>query len=346
MAIAKKSTTAVASLVSTDVLTEKFKYIASKIAELEKSSLELKVDSDETLVIAENNTSISHGLIKEIDALRVNIKAPYAETVKVIDSYCKTVSANAERLKIRFASEVAKFKTIKEAQLKAEAEAKMKEVRAAEEAKTEESSKLVRIREQLTARIYGGTFRKKDGTSVPVAGCMNAEQCKSLEEWITKSVPPISDFKYFPTEYEDMLLSIKSKLAQHASDLIDLEKNDYPSATEGAMRRINESRALSEVENNETKELLGKKIEKEIKGEVRSITNEISAAGKGIRSRVVFDAIPERELEVPRDFLSLDSTKVNAYINDNREKIESDIKEGKETVPGLKFSFDTKFVTR
>lgn len=340
----KKSTPAVQSIVTLEVLTDKFKYASKRMEELDQASLSLKVSSDETLVIAENNTSASHGLLKEVDAIRKTLKAPYAETVKAIDSYCNSITANLERIKLRFSTEVAKYKALKEAQLKAEAESKINEIRAVEAEKKDEADKIARIKEQLLARIYGGTFTKKDGTVVPVTGCIASNQCDILDAWIQKSVPALDTFKHYKNEYEDMLLDVGTKLAEHKLNLLDLEKQDYPSANEGAMKRIQESRAIAEVEKAESKAQFEKKIEKEIRSEVKSVNNEIDDAGKGMRSRIVYSV--EDELLITRDFLSLDSTKVNAYINANKEKIESNIKEGKETVPGIKFYFETKFITR
>lgn len=342
---AKKAEIAKVSFVKPEELAEKFKYANSRMEILNKTSLELKVESSEQLVIAENNSKETHNLIKEVEKVRKMIKEPYASTVTMIDSYCKTISDNLERIKTRFVSEITAFKTIEEARLKAESESKLNDLKILESEKKEESEKITRIENQLIARIYGGQYTTKDGQPKSAAGCIKSSECDDLLKWINDNAPAITVFKHFPTLYEDMLISIKSKLAGHKINLIELEtKNDSPIAREGAMRRIAESRieAIQEVQTNAA--TFEKVIEKSVKKEVRTINNEIEAAGKGIRETLTFEVVDE--LLVPRDMLSVDPTKINDYLNANKDKIKESLTKGEESIPGIRFFVDNKFITR
>lgn len=344
--MAKKKTEELAktALLKPDVLTDKFKFTKHQIEALEKVSLELKVTSDETLVIAENNATSAVKLYKEVEELRKSLKAPYVATSQMIDAYCGIITDNISRIKLRLLTEVTNYRVLKEAQKKAEADSKLQEIADLEKEKTEEADRLVRIEAQLIARIYGGVYTKRDGTPQTLQGCLKSTECSALRIWINDNVPKLETFKHFRNKYEDMLLSIHKKLTEHEANLIDLEKPDYPTATEGAIRRITEARNEATEGVQTTQAEVTKIITKEIKSETKSVENEISEAGKGIRERVVYK-VTEAKL-IPRDFLSIDPVKINNYLNDNKDKIKEQIANNQEVIPGIKFFIESKFVAR
>ena len=71
---------------------------------------------------------------------------------------------------------------------------------------------------------------------------------------------------------------------------------------------------------------------------------DVFNAGKGVRENVAWEV--RDEILVPRDMLSVDSAKINAYMNDNKEKIKKAISENEEVLPGVRFYIDTKFIAR
>lgn len=345
MVAKKNETTAVAKFVTQDELFEKFKYVNSKLPILDKTSLELVVESEEQLVIAENNASEVLALTKEVDKVRKMLKEPYANTVKMIDSYCKGITDTLDRAKLRLTTQITNFKVVKEAQMKLEREQKLKELEALETEKREESEKISRIQQQLIARIYGGAYKIKDGTTKTVTGCIKSGDCVDLLKWINANVPAPTTFKHFGIMYEDMLISVKQKLAEHQNNLTELEtKADFPTIREGAMRRINEARSEAIKETVEDIERVDKLITKSIKSEIRSMDSEVNEAGKGVRETLKF--MISDELLVPRDMLCVDEKKVTEYLNANKEKIKADLISNQETIPGIKFYVDNKFVAR
>jgi len=341
---AKTTSTTVATLLPKETMVEKFRYVASKLPILEKSSLDLKVESDEQLTIAENNASEALSLLKEVDSVRKTLKAPYADTVKMIDSYCKTITDSLDRIKTRFSAEITAYRVIQQASARAEMESKLKELEVLEKEKKEESEKIIRIEAQMIARIFGGSYKKKDGTIETFAGQLTSFNCKELLTWMNQRLPPISDFKHFPVLYEDTVTSIKKKLAEHTSNLIILESEDGMIAKEGAVRRTAELRTEASKEILEKGDKIEKLIDKSIRKEVRTMENEVKDAGKGVRKELRWDVIDE--LAVPRDILSVDTMKISKYINENREKIKTQIVNGEEILPGIKFYFADNFVTR
>ena len=343
----KKEETGVAkvkSLMETDVMTEKFRYINSKIPILEKSSLELKVETEESLAIAKNNASEAHTFLKELDNTRKILKAPYAETVKVIDTYCKKIEENLARIKLRFTSQVANYKILQEAQAKIERDKKMLELQQLEAEKTEESGKITRIEAQLVARIFGGTYKNKDGQPKTVSGCVRSTECDELLTWINANVPAVSSFKHLGVLYEDTIISIRSRLADHKANILDLETKDGLIAQQGALKRINESRVEASNEIIMNAKTAEKIIQKEVIRETRNAERVIEDAGKGLRETITFRIIDETL--VPRDMLSIDESKITKYINANKEKIKESLTKNEESVPGIRFAVEDKFITR
>ena len=334
----------VVKFVQKEDLMEKFKYVNSRLNILDKTSLELKVESNEQLTIAENNAKEVVQLAKEVENSRKIMKAPYADVVKMIDSYCKVIDDNFARIKLRFTSEITNFKQIQQAALKAEQDAKLKEVEALEVVKQTEADKIKRIHAQLIARIYGGTYTQKDGTQQNHSGCIKATDCDDLLKWINDSIPAINSFVHFATLYEDTIIEVKKKLAEHRINLYNLELTNIPKLRNEALQYINESRVNAAQEILENGDLVDRKIEKEIKREVNAISNEIKDAGKGVRNVVTWEI--QDELLVPRDFLSIDSVKVNAYLNANKEKIKVCITSNEEVVPGIRFFIGSSYIAR
>jgi hypothetical protein len=341
-----KKTTEVA-VVTKESLSETFKYINSKATVYEKSTAELKVEGEDQLVIAQNNASDVNALLKEADKLRKTIKEPYANAVKTIDSYVKLITDSLERSKTRLTSEITNYKVIQEAAAKKEREAKLKELETLEAEKKEETARIDRIQQQLVARIFGGSYTVKDGTSKSSAGCIKSSDCVELSKWINENAPKPDTFKHFSVLYEDMIASVKKRLTEHTTNLLDLEKAneiDSKGALEGAIRRINESRTEAAQEIVEVKQTAEKITEKSIKSEIRTINNVVAEAGKGVRDTVKW--IVTDETLVPRDMLCVDEKKLNQYLNDNKEQIKNALTENTELIPGIKFFVENKFIAR
>jgi hypothetical protein len=332
------------SFITVDILKEKFKYASARLPILDKTSLELKVESDEQLTIAENNAVEAASLLKEVDSVRKLLIGPYADTIKMTNFYCKTISDNLERIKLRFTSQITDYKVIKEAQAKVEREKKLKELEILETEKREESAKITRIEAKLVAEIYGGSYTTKNGESKIAKGCTNESDCSNLLSFINQNAPDPKDFKHFQGTYEDMIISVKKKLADHKINLIDLHKEDAPIAREGAMRRITEQRVEAVQDITANAQEAEKIIVKETKSEVRSMDREVKEAGKGVRGTLAYDITDENL--VPRDMLSVDEKKINRYVNVNKENIKDKLSRNEEIIPGIRFFVDNNFIAR
>jgi hypothetical protein len=138
-----------------------------------------------------------------------------------------------------------------------------------------------------------------------------------------------------------MIRKVKKRLAEHKISLIASETSD-PYKHEKAMEKINDARSKAEVENMDNQETISKRIDREIHKEIRVGEKAIFEAGKGIRGTIKFNII-DLAL-IPRDFFTLDETKIRSYVNINKERIEKDLQQNTETIPGLKFYHDESYV--
>jgi len=341
-----KTTTAVAipeGFITADVLVEKFKDISDKLPKLEESSKELKVISDDTLLIATNTLSEVVGHIKLVDNIRTDLKKPYFDTGKMIDQYCKGIDDILQRCKVRFGSEITNYKTLKEAEERQKQAQRLKELETLEAEKTEEANLILRIEKQLNARLYGGVYYTKSGERKSSAGCLNPEDCTILHKVLNESIPKIDSFKHYPERYEEMVIKVAKRLSEHQANLTIIGgTSDYERKV--AMERIAQSRSDAEVESLDNQEAITKQIEREIRKEEVITEKAVSEAGKGVRQDLKFTVIEESL--VTRDFLSVDHAKIREYLNANREKIKEQLQKNEETLPGIKFFISDTFVSR
>jgi hypothetical protein len=140
-----------------------------------------------------------------------------------------------------------------------------------------------------------------------------------------------------------MIRKAKKRLAEHKINLLSAETSD-PYKHEKAMEKINDARSKAEVENMDNQEIINKRIDREVHKEIRAGEKAIFEAGKGIRGSLKFNIIDEAI--IPRDFFTLDETKIRSYANINKERIEKDLQQNTETIPGLKFYYDESYVVQ
>lgn len=332
------------SLLSANVIAEKFREIKDKLPELDNLSNELKVVTEQHLVVATNNVQQVAQFIKDVEKTKKLLGNPYYLTYKAINEYCKPIMDTLERIKSRFSSEIANYKIAQEATARAEAARKQKELDDLRIEKEEESKKITRIERQLIARIFGGIYYDKTGASHRVNGCLKSEDCNVLLKWVNETAPGKDKFKHYPNEYEEMLAVSLRRLAKHKADLIILESKVDPDDKAKAMENMTDARITAEIKSSERSEASARKVEKEIRHEEIKSEKEIAEAGKGLRSTLKFEVYDEKL--IPREFLSIDNVKVNKFTDDNREQIKRWLQEGTEIIPGIKFFVEDGFVVR
>lgn len=340
--IPSKETTAIV-LVSDDNLKKQFPQIGNKIEQFTKISLEIDISDNDKLVAAENNSSEIHEMIKNIEKIRKIFKSPYDTAAKKIDAYAKGLSDPLEKAKKRFNDAVAVYKTAQAALLRAAQEKKESEIKKVEEEKRDELERITRINRQLNARIYGGYWITKEGETKTAQGCLIESDCDDLQTFIMTKSPKPDSFKYFATQYEETRAQILKRLGEQKVNLHNLN-SESSILRKDALTKINEAKVLADVKSLEVSEKMEKKIATETKKEITGITREIAEAHKGVRQILKFTVI--NPVVVPKEFFVIDETKITEYMNQNNEQIRQDLRDNKETFPGIKFFVDNAYASK
>lgn len=328
------------ALVKVEDLKNKFPDIQDKIKEYTEYSLAVKIETDDNLMAADNTSSEVHEVLKNVEKVRQVLKAPYFNTGKVIDEYAKTMTDPLEKAKKRINEEIARYRVIKAAMIKAEEDAKMREIAALEEEKREEMNKITRIEQQLTARTYGGVWITRDGQKMTSIGCVKESDCDDLITLIVTKVPKPESFKFYQAQAEEMLSKVRDRIAKHKINLHNLN-GDSKILREDALVKINEAKVEAGVEAAETKEIIEKKIEKETKQQIKGFEKSIDQARKGVAQVLKFSVLEEHL--VPREFLVVSEEKIRDYMRQNGEQIRTDLKDNKVSLPGIKFYIDDSY---
>lgn len=328
------------ALIKVEDLKNKFPEVQDKIKEYTDYSLAIKIETEDNLMAADNMSSEVHEVLKNVEKVRQVLKAPYFNTGKAIDEYAKTMTDPLEKAKKRINEEIARYKVVQAAMIKAQEEAKMKEIAALEEEKREEMNKIFRIEQQLNARIYGGLWITKDGNQMTSIGCIKESDCDDLVTLIVTKVPKAESFKHYSSQAEEMLSKIRDRIAKHKINLHNLN-GESKMLREDAIAKISEAKTEAGVQSNETKEVLERKVEREIKTEVKSFEKTYDQARKGVAKILKFVVVEEHI--VPREFFTISEEKVRDYMRQNGDQIKDDLQNNKVSIPGIKFYIDDSY---
>lgn len=330
-------------ILKTEEIAVQFPNVQEKIEKYNRYSLSLQIEDDDTLKVAENTSSEVHEIYKNVEKVRQVLKGPYFQTAKNIDEYAKTITGPLTAVKKRINDEIANYRTVQAAMLRAKQEEEMARIAALEAEKKDELSRITRIEQQLNGRIYGGFWLDKNKMKQSSSGCIKETDCDELLNVIVTKVPKPDTYKHFPTQHEEMISNVKKRLAEHKINLHNLN-GDSRILREDAMKKIAEAKVSAGIMSDEAKEQMEKKIEKEIKGEVRTFEKSVAEAGKGVRKILKF--VVTEPAKVPRDFFEISEDKIRDHMNANNEKIRKDLLENRESIPGIKFYIDDSYASR
>jgi len=317
--------------------------IDTKIKHFEQYAAKIAVETDDSLVIAENNISELNEILRNIEKVRKLRKDPYYKASKMIDEFAKTLSKPLEEVKSAIGSAITNYKKIQAAAAKIEAEKVAKEAEKKAKEKNEESDRIIRIRSQLTARIYGGNWNDKTGQAKTSRGCLKSADCEILSTIIDKNIPKPDEFIHYRESYEQMVQDVKNLLAEHKANLL-LTESESEESREDAMAGIMTARTKAESDSAKTSEEMKKKIDAETEKEIKGSEKEIKEARKGIRKNIKFDVYDFAK--VPRKFLTLDETAVREWIKANDEIVKQKLEDGEVIIDGMNVFYEDSYVSR
>jgi len=330
-------------LVPVKVVESKFAHLTKNINIYTEYALDIHVENDNTLSVAENNSSEVNSILKGIDKIRKEFKEPYFRTAKLIDEYAKTLTNPLEEAKKSINEAITNYKRVQEATARAQAEEVRKKAEALADAKAAEADRIDRIQRQLIARLYGGQWFNRENQRKTSAGCIHYRDCDELTKAVKERIPKIDEFEYMQDEYRKMKKDILKLISTHKSNLIELE-SDSKLLKENAQKSIDQAKEAAGIAINEAKEEMTQNIIKEAKKEIKTSEAETKEAGKGVRKVLKFE-MAEIE-DVPKEFLMLDDTKVRAWASEHKDKIKQMLKDGRNVKNGIKFWLEDSYVSR
>lgn len=320
-----------------------YKNINTRIDHFKKYSTDLVVESDEALIIAENNVAEVQTILKNIETVRKLRKAPYMEAGKAIDDYAKELAGPLAEIKDQITSVIGNYKKVQEAAKRAEAEKIRQEAEKKAKEQAEEADRIHRIQTQFNARIYGGSWFAQSGERKSSAGCINPDDCDKLSEIIKAKVPKPKDFTYLQNDYKEMLDKAKTLLAEHKANLINLNSESKP-LREDAENQINEAKIRAGIKSQEEKKKMSDEIIDSAKKDIKSAEKQADEAGKGLRKVLKFEVIDFDK--VPKEFLSVNETKVREWALEHKEQVKNSMNGEKTALEGIRFYFEETYVSR
>lgn len=331
------------TLMKVDDLRKQFPDVQTNIKKYTEFSVAVNIDSDDTLMAADNMSSEIHEVLKSVEKVRQILKAPYYNTGKAIDEYARTMTEPLEKAKKRVNDAIAEYKVVQAAMVRAQEEAEMKRIEALEEEKREELNKIMRIEQQINARIYGGVWITKDGEKKSSIGCLKETDCDAINELIATKIPRADSFKYYSSHFDETISNIRKRLAAHRINLHNLN-GDSRLLREDAMEKIAIAKNEAGVESESIKEVIEKKIEKETKSEVKTLEKNYDNARKGVRAVLKFTIV--EPAAVPKDFFTISEDKIKEFMRENNAQIREDLQNNKITLTGIKFFVDDTYCSK
>ena len=326
-----------AAVVSSDVA-KSLQLLDSLKADIDtqaQSCLQIKVVDESTLAVCQQNLSKINQLVKAVDAKRKELKDPYFQAGKLIDSTANKLIEEAEAAVTHLKNEVKEWELKKQ---KEAAEAQAALAKQAAEAAQKAADEEVRIR-----NIRGAIDKAKFALQQYYDGCKTIEFCDKAISDINTAYKSREFFQEFADEAyslrDNYLELIKAKKAQ-------LESANTMSAEEKALaeqkeqlakerleleakaaniRAIEEGMERARQEKAEAERLAAEKAKMEAEAEMNGT--------RGIRKIWKVELVDKSKL-IP-DWILLDESAAKEY----RKANESEIKDG-DIINGVRFYQD------
>ncbi len=331
------------SLIKATDLQKKFNHLTGKIEIFKEYAIDIIIDSEETLTVAENNSSQINETLKNIETVRVEVKKPYFNTVKDIDAFAKTLSEPLSKAKKDINESITNWKTVQTAAARATAEKVQKDAEVLVDEKAAEVERINRIEMQLIAKLYGGHWFNRNQQKLTSAGCFSTKDCDILMDLIKTKIPEVEDFPHMKDEYNVMKKDILKKLSKHKMSLIESE-SESKTIRESAAKQIDQAKTEAGIEVNDKKDEMTKEIIKEAKSTIKTANAEVKEAGKGVRKNLKFEVADIDE--VPTNWILLNDPVIRAWAQENKDYVRKVMKESDGVIQGIKFYLEDAFASR
>jgi len=290
-------------------------YEATKklFAEIAESVIQIKVTDSTSLAIANQKMSSVNGHLKEIEAKRVEQKAPHMAAAKAVDDVAKELKALLEPALVHVKKEVATWETER---IRKENELKQKALDEAR--KTEDEARNIENDKKITSYMV----QVKDWLEKQLGACNSIESCSQMLESI-KGLQPAAIMGNYQTEYAS-LVEMYTKL--FLTKLGELEGKIAKGTTQQHLNVLGgqlNSHIDSLAEQVQIKE-------QEVAVANTDIVEQMAALQDDKASNVAF--LWKFELadidRVPREWLALDEAKVKEWLKLSKDTLKEGIYDG------------------
>lgn len=327
-------------LISVEILDKKYVQLKPEIVKYCKYAEAVKIEDENSLKVAENNSGLINDALKAIEKIRKMIKEPYLETSKLIDNHAKQLSDPLTKAKDTVNVEITNYKKVQAAALRAEMEKKEKEIARIADEKAAEVERMSRVEKQLISRLYGGSWINAAGKEFSSEGCKTPADCDTLKSIMESKVPKADEFTHIQADYKDMLKRMRKINAEHKTNLIE-SSSESVHISSAALERIDAAKSEAGIQAEEAKAELSTAIIQEARKEMKEQAAEVADASKGIRTKLCFEVANIKD--VPEEFLILNDIAVRAWAGENKELIKAKVKTNDNIINGIKFWVEQKF---
>jgi hypothetical protein len=280
---------------------KRFEAVKAQGVELAAKCMAIQISDANTLAMAQQILGAAKEFEKAVDAKRAELKKPYLEEGRKIDSVAKSImdgvtkAIDAGKLKLRAWND----------------------------------SEQLRINEENAAnqKLVDHLKKVEDAISIKLAQANTPELCDALIASINKNFPEVEMYGI----YEEQATRSKEnfiKLLETRKTIFETAGGNTPFAAEQVAQQLEEQKVIEQqvVQNSQDIE------------EAKAIVIESNVANTSkVRKTWKFEIVDETKL--PRQFLSADDVKIRAYMNENKEKLEATPKK-EMTVAGVRFYLD------
>ena len=306
--------------------------IANKIANTLKKVV---VKDEETLNIARKTLGNASTLIDSIETQRKDLIKPYQEIIDGINEIAKSITSEMQQAYEDTKRNAVLWQTTSIDKALIDYNKKMEENEKVVEEATEKYHFIIRIKNQIMAKVFGGSYTTKTGEVKTIACPVKLSELVSQLAYIKDTTP--TGEKVAP--FESIVDSIKKLVLTAGSQLMQLmtEKVECENAVDMASidKRISLLRVNTETEIDKLIDSATLFLKKFVKDLNKSCENELKAVAKGTRKNVKY-SVEDISL-VPVDYLEVNDKKVKEFIKNNKEKIE----DNEQLLRGIHF-----FITR
>jgi hypothetical protein len=292
-------------------LTDEFLKYEAKTKEMIEISSKISINNSEELLVAKSRLlDVKSWVTKLIDAHK-KIKSPLLEITRMLDGKKKGIETSFESAKASLETKITLWETVAKRAEAARIQAEIDEKNKINEIVLKETERLNRLVSNVKAMLYGGKFVNDSGESIK-PGCFTVADVEQIEGVVNRNLPGPAMFRAEtqPAYIETMTM---------VTDMITARKESLQ-VTDGQVLSGKELSILAETSSVVLNQ------QQRLQREDEKLDRALDNTNKGFRREIQYDVFDLGR--VPREFLTIDTEKLNAYKVEHRQRILEGLQNG------------------